>query len=394
MKALLIDAYDSFSHIIYQYLRMIDIDTEVVRSGELAPVDALAHESDFVLLGPGPGTPEDSGHVEMVRELAGLKPVFGSLPPDFRALRRPTAPPCLRRPTRCTVRRARLTTTARASSKASPQALLPRGITFADCRRTDRSRRAAGHRAFARRWIRHGPAPQNGSGRGGVQFHPESILTADGIELFRNFTRARWRRAGQVRAWSHCRFVGGGWPSVGLTRPTSAQSGVVSGDIQSLIRHIMSSHPNSTCPNSIPHAYPHVTPSNTNSGRDSATTRQSRTFAENQQHAVPVRDHQLCVRSRNTHRSPGSSWEDDVAALRYRIHDSARAEVLVPREHNQLCSAPPRALSVARCRISTPLRCTSIDIARSEKSAPPHRVAGPRNDPGSVRMREHCSRRS
>lgn len=77
MKALLIDAFDSFSHIIYQYLRMLDIDTEVVRSGQLEPADALDHDSDFAVLGPGPGTPEDSGHVEMVRAMAGAKPILG-----------------------------------------------------------------------------------------------------------------------------------------------------------------------------------------------------------------------------------------------------------------------------------------------------------------------------
>lgn len=77
MKALLIDAYDSFAHIIYQYLRVLDIETDVIRSGDIAPAGALAHDGDFVLLGPGPGTPEDSGHVEMVRALAGVKPVLG-----------------------------------------------------------------------------------------------------------------------------------------------------------------------------------------------------------------------------------------------------------------------------------------------------------------------------
>jgi anthranilate synthase component II len=187
MKALLIDAYDSFSHIIYQYLRMIDVDTEVVRSGDLSPADALAHESDFVLLGPGPGTPEDSGHVEMVRELRGSKPVFGvclglqsiataygarvspaahqmhgktstidhdgtgvfaGLEPGFLATRyhslvveEPTVPP-------------ELIVTARSNDDGYVMAL------------------------------RHSTDLVEG-----VQFHPESILTTDGIELFRNFAR-------------------------------------------------------------------------------------------------------------------------------------------------------------------------------------------------------------
>jgi anthranilate synthase component II len=187
MKALLIDAYDSFSHIIYQYLRMIDVDTDVVRSGELSPQDALAHDSDFVLLGPGPGTPEDSGHVEMVRTLAGSKPVFGvclglqgiavaygssvrpaehqmhgktsvidhdgsgvfaGMEPGFVATRyhslivdEPTVPD-------------ELVVTARSHDD---------GYVMALSHRTDLVQ--------------------------GVQFHPESILTANGIELFRNFAR-------------------------------------------------------------------------------------------------------------------------------------------------------------------------------------------------------------
>jgi anthranilate synthase component 2 len=187
MRALLIDAYDSFSHIIYQYLRMIDVDTDVVRSGELTPADALAHESDFVLLGPGPGTPEDSGHVEMVQELRGVKPVLGvclglqsiataygasvspavhqmhgktstidhdgsgvfaGIEPGFLATRyhsliveEPTVP-------------AELIVTARSHDDGYVMAL------------------------------RHSTDLVEG-----VQFHPESILTANGLELFRNFTR-------------------------------------------------------------------------------------------------------------------------------------------------------------------------------------------------------------
>jgi anthranilate synthase component II len=186
MKALLIDAFDSFSHIIYQYLRMIDVETEVVRSGELTPSDALHHDSDFVLLGPGPGTPEESGHVEMVRELRGSKPVFGvclglqsiataygatvspaahqmhgktsvidhdgsgvfeGLEPGFLATRyhsliveEPTVP-------------AELIVTARSHDDGYVMAL------------------------------RHSTDLVEG-----VQFHPESILTSNGIELFRNFT--------------------------------------------------------------------------------------------------------------------------------------------------------------------------------------------------------------
>jgi anthranilate synthase component 2 len=187
MKALLIDAYDSFSHIIYQYLRMIDIDTDVVRSGELTPVEALEHDSDFVLLGPGPGTPEDSGHVEMVLQLRGAKPVLGV---------------CL----------GLQSIAAAYGGRVSPAAHQMHGKTSTIDH--DGSGLFAGMEPgfLATRYhslvVEDSSVPEEllVTARShddgyimalrhttdlveGVQFHPESILTSNGIELFRNFAR-------------------------------------------------------------------------------------------------------------------------------------------------------------------------------------------------------------
>jgi anthranilate synthase component 2 len=187
MRALLIDAYDSFSHIIYQYLRMIDVDTDVVRSGELSPSDALAHDSDFVLLGPGPGTPEDSGHVEMVRELRGSKPVLGvclglqaiataygaSVSPAVHQMHGKTStidhdgsgvfsglePGFL---------------ATRYHSLIVDEATVPAELIIT----------ARSHDDGYVMALRHETELVEG-----VQFHPESILTANGLELFRNFTK-------------------------------------------------------------------------------------------------------------------------------------------------------------------------------------------------------------
>ncbi|MGP4051924.1 anthranilate synthase component II [Streptomyces sp. 2A115] len=77
MKVLLIDAYDSFVHIIDQYLRTLGARTEVVRSLTRSP-DALAATCpDAVVLGPGPGHPAESGHVELVHRFAGRVPLLG-----------------------------------------------------------------------------------------------------------------------------------------------------------------------------------------------------------------------------------------------------------------------------------------------------------------------------
>ncbi|MGW7574637.1 anthranilate synthase component II [Streptomyces sp. NPDC054765] len=77
MKILLVDAYDSFVHIIDQYLRTLGARTEVVRAGTRTPEQLAAMEPDAVLLGPGPGHPAASGHVELVHQFAGHAPLLG-----------------------------------------------------------------------------------------------------------------------------------------------------------------------------------------------------------------------------------------------------------------------------------------------------------------------------
>jgi anthranilate synthase component II len=187
MRALLIDAYDSFSHIIYQYLRMIDVDTEVVRSGELTPDDALAHESDFVLLGPGPGTPEASGHVEMVLALRGKKPVLGV---------------CLGLQSIATAYGAKVSPASHQMHGKTSEIDHDGSGVFAGLEPGFLATRyhsliveeptvpaelivtAHSHDDGYVMALRHDTDLVEG-----VQFHPESILTANGLDLFRNFTR-------------------------------------------------------------------------------------------------------------------------------------------------------------------------------------------------------------
>lgn len=76
-RVLLVDAYDSFVHIIDQYLRTLGAETEVVRSRTRTPDELAALGADAVVLGPGPGHPAASGHVELVRRFAGRVPVLG-----------------------------------------------------------------------------------------------------------------------------------------------------------------------------------------------------------------------------------------------------------------------------------------------------------------------------
>ncbi|GLZ42527.1 aminodeoxychorismate/anthranilate synthase component II [Actinokineospora sp. NBRC 105648] len=77
MTVLLVDAYDSFVHIIDQYLRELGVPTTVVRSGTRTPDELAALNPSAVVLGPGPGHPADSGHVDLVHHFAGEVPLLG-----------------------------------------------------------------------------------------------------------------------------------------------------------------------------------------------------------------------------------------------------------------------------------------------------------------------------
>ncbi|TWP53817.1 aminodeoxychorismate/anthranilate synthase component II [Lentzea tibetensis] len=77
MRTLVIDAYDSFVHIIRQYLDSVDAGPRVVRSNELTHDDISAVRPDLIVLGPGPGHPAASGHVELVHRFADEVPMLG-----------------------------------------------------------------------------------------------------------------------------------------------------------------------------------------------------------------------------------------------------------------------------------------------------------------------------
>lgn len=78
MKVFLIDAYDSFVFIISQYLEQIGLETRVERNdvpGLIKHIESYA--PDLVVLGPGPGHPKDSGYIEVIRHFEGRTPILG-----------------------------------------------------------------------------------------------------------------------------------------------------------------------------------------------------------------------------------------------------------------------------------------------------------------------------
>lgn len=78
MKVLVVDNYDSFTFNLVQYLGELGADPVVVRNDELDPGAAGAMEIDRLVISPGPGRPEDAGFsVEYVRALGPTIPTLG-----------------------------------------------------------------------------------------------------------------------------------------------------------------------------------------------------------------------------------------------------------------------------------------------------------------------------
>jgi anthranilate synthase component 2 len=77
-RVLVIDNYDSFVYNLVQYLGELGAEPLVHRHDELSLTEIEALEPDAVLISPGPGTPDDAGiSNDVITTFAGRVPVLG-----------------------------------------------------------------------------------------------------------------------------------------------------------------------------------------------------------------------------------------------------------------------------------------------------------------------------
>jgi len=185
VTVVLVDALDSFVHVIDQYVQVLGHETLVVRSGPGVGdlVDAVRPRA--LVLGPGPGRPEASGHPELVRRFAGRLPLLGvCLGHQAIAVAlggsvvRAAAP---RHGDTSTLRHdgrgvftgaAPGTTVTRYHSLVVREDDLPGDLVVTAVAEDD----------GAVMGLRHRTLPVEG-----VQFHPESVLTEGGLAMLRSF---------------------------------------------------------------------------------------------------------------------------------------------------------------------------------------------------------------
>ncbi len=185
VRVLLLDNHDSFTFNLAQYLGELGATVEVVLSDKIAVADVHETRCDAVVVSPGPGRPEDAGiSVDVVRERAGVLPMLGV---------------CLGHQAIVTAFGGRIESAAELMhGKTSPVRHDGRGVFEGLANPFD----AARYHSLAAETatmpdvleacafapdgtilgVRHKTLPLHG-----VQFHPESILTPQGLRLLRNF---------------------------------------------------------------------------------------------------------------------------------------------------------------------------------------------------------------
>ena len=184
-RVLVIDSYDSFVYNIVQYLGELGAEPVVVRNDEITVEQALAMDIGGVLLSPGPGRPEDAGIIcDAIGAFAGVKPVFGVCL-GHQAIGHVYGGTVVRAPELMHGKTSHIVhhdkgvfaglpsplTATRYHSLIVDRATLP-DVLEITAETSDGMIMGLRHREFDVE---------------GVQFHPESILTAAGHDLLRNF---------------------------------------------------------------------------------------------------------------------------------------------------------------------------------------------------------------
>ena len=187
MRVLMVDNYDSFTYNLVQYLGELGAELEVVRNDVVSVDELLSRDYDRVVVSPGPCTPDESGisleavrafpeggiptlgvclgHQAMAQAFGGHvvrhEPVHGKIceiehdgTTIFEGLPSPL-------------------TVGRYHSLVVEEATLPDELEV--------SARGGG----VIQAIRHRTLPAEG-----IQFHPESVLTPEGMDILRNFLAA------------------------------------------------------------------------------------------------------------------------------------------------------------------------------------------------------------
>ena len=187
LRVLLLDNYDSFTYNLYQYLCELGAAVEVVRNDEIGLDDIAGRKVDGIVISPGPSRPEKAGiSMAVIERFGPTTPILGV---------------CLGHQSIGLVYGGEVTTVEPVHGKRS--AVDHRGVGVFEGLPTPVEAGRYHSLAVSRdslpdvlevtassadgliMGVRHRVYPVEG-----IQFHPESILTADGMAMLANWLRS------------------------------------------------------------------------------------------------------------------------------------------------------------------------------------------------------------
>jgi len=75
---LIIDNYDSFTYNVYQYVANLGYEVFVVRNDQITLAEIAAGGYEAIIISPGPGTPQEAGISKaVIEQFAGKVPILG-----------------------------------------------------------------------------------------------------------------------------------------------------------------------------------------------------------------------------------------------------------------------------------------------------------------------------
>jgi anthranilate synthase component 2 len=195
MKLLVIDNYDSFTYNLVQYLGELGAGCDVVRNDAI-PVEAIGERGvEAIVISPGPCTPREAGiSVETVRRWGGELPILGVCL-GHQSIAAAYGGEIVSARTLMHGKTSRIHHDGEGIFRGLPnpfEATRYHSLAVARSSLPRELERTAWTEDGEIMGLRHRELPVVG-----VQFHPESILTACGKSLLQNFLddAARFRRS-------------------------------------------------------------------------------------------------------------------------------------------------------------------------------------------------------
>jgi anthranilate synthase component II len=187
---LMIDNYDSFTYNLVQYFGELGAEVRVVRNDALSVEQVAALKPERIVVSPGPCTPNEAGiSLELIARLGGSVPILGVCL-GHQSLGQAYGGEVVRARTIMHGKTSPIVHAGRGVFRGLPQpfeatryhSLVVRRETLPDCLEITAWTEDAEGGFDEIMGLRHRELPVEG-----VQFHPESILTAAGKDLLRNF---------------------------------------------------------------------------------------------------------------------------------------------------------------------------------------------------------------